>query len=52
MRLLVGRWGMNYLVGNLATIVICSLANFAASHWLVFRTEGRAREETSARHTH
>jgi putative flippase GtrA len=51
MRVLVGRLRMNYLVGNLATIAVCSLANFAASHWLVFGQEKRARAETRARHT-
>ncbi len=37
MRFLVGRLRMNYLVANVLTIFACSLANFAASHWLVFR---------------
>jgi putative flippase GtrA len=37
MRLLVGRLRMNYVVANLLTIAVCSLANFAASHWLVFK---------------
>ena len=41
MRVLVGRLGMNYLAANVLTILACSLANFAASHWLVFR--GRER---------
>ena len=41
MRVLVGRLGMNYLVANVLSVVACSLANFAASHWLVFR--GRER---------
>jgi putative flippase GtrA len=36
MRLLAGRLGIQYLVANLVTIGVCSLANFAASHWLVF----------------
>lgn len=36
MRVLVGRLGMNYLAANVLTILACSLANFAASHWLVF----------------
>ena len=35
MRVLVGRLGMNYLAANVLTILACSLANFAASHWLV-----------------
>ncbi len=37
MRVLAGRFGMNYLVANVLSILACSLANFAASHWLVFR---------------
>jgi dolichol-phosphate mannosyltransferase len=41
MRVLVGRLGMNYLVANVLTILACSLANFAASHWLVFRVRDR-----------
>jgi len=41
MRILVGRLGMNYLAANVLSILACSLANFAASHWLVFR--GRER---------
>src|SRR5271169_2877539 len=41
MRLLVGRLGMNYLAANVLTILACSLANFAASHWLVFRGHER-----------
>ena len=41
MRVLVGRLGMNYLAANVLSILACSLANFAASHWLVFR--GRER---------
>jgi dolichol-phosphate mannosyltransferase len=41
MRLLVGRWHLNYLLANVITIAVCSLANFAASHWLVFRTPRR-----------
>ncbi|HXN47603.1 MAG TPA: GtrA family protein [Bryobacteraceae bacterium] len=41
MRVLVGRFGMNYLAANVLSILACSLANFAASHWLVFR--GRER---------
>ncbi len=42
MRLLVGKLGMHYLVGNLVTIALCSLANFAASHWFVFGKTERA----------
>jgi putative flippase GtrA len=41
MRVLVGRLGINYLAANVLTIVACSLANFAASHWLVFKKSGR-----------
>jgi putative flippase GtrA len=41
MRVLVGRLSMNYLAANVLSILACSLANFAASHWLVFR--GRER---------
>ena len=41
MRVLVGRLGMNYLAANVLTILACSLANFAASHWLVFRARER-----------
>jgi putative flippase GtrA len=37
MRLLVGKLGLHYLPANVATIAVLSLANFAASHWLVFR---------------
>jgi putative flippase GtrA len=36
MRVLVGRLGMKYLAANVLSILACSLANFAASHWLVF----------------
>ncbi len=42
MRLFVGEWKMNYLVANGITIAICSLANFAASHWFVFGESRRA----------
>jgi len=41
MRLLVGRFGMNYMAANVLSILACSLANFAASHWLVFRARER-----------
>ncbi len=41
MKLLDERLGMNYLAANVLSILACSLANFAASHWLVFR--GRER---------
>jgi putative flippase GtrA len=51
MHVLVGRLRMNYLLGNLATIAICSLGNFAASHWFVFGAEQRARTGARARDT-
>ena len=41
MQVLVGRLGINYLVSNVLAILACSFANFAASHWMVFR--GRER---------
>lgn len=41
MRLLVGKLRLNYLLANVATIAVCSLANFAASHWLVFKAPPR-----------
>jgi putative flippase GtrA len=37
MRVLVGALGVPYLAANLVTIAACSMANFAASHWFVFR---------------
>ena len=37
MRLLVGTLRVNPLAANLAAIALLSLANFAASHWFVFR---------------
>ena len=37
MRLLAGVLGLNYLIANLATIALLSLANFAVSHTFVFR---------------
>ena len=37
MRLFVGAWHMKYLLANAITIAICSLLNFAASEWFVFR---------------
>ena len=37
MRLLVGGLHMHYLIANAITIALCSLANFAASEWFVFR---------------
>lgn len=41
MRLLAGWLRLNYLVANMAAIAVCSLANFAASHWFVFRERKR-----------
>jgi putative flippase GtrA len=41
MKVLVGRLGMKYLAANVLSILACSLANFAASHWLVFGRRGR-----------
>jgi len=37
MRLLVGTLHVRYLLANMVTIAICSLLNFAASEWFVFR---------------
>jgi putative flippase GtrA len=37
MRLLTGALHVNYLVANIASIAVLSLANFAASHTFVFR---------------
>jgi putative flippase GtrA len=37
MALLVGEWGVPYLVANLVAVVVCSLLNFAAGDLLVFR---------------
>ncbi len=37
MRLLVGVLGVNPLIGNGVAIAVCSLANFAAGEWFVFR---------------
>ncbi len=42
MRLLVGALHWRYMVANVTTIAICSLANFAASEWFVFRKKGAA----------
>ena len=36
-RLLVGWLGLNRYGANLIAIAVCSLANFAASEWYVFR---------------
>jgi putative flippase GtrA len=37
MRLFAGTLGMNHLFANGLAIAICSLANFAAGEWFVFR---------------
>ena len=37
MRLFVGTLGMKYMLANAITIVVCSLFNFAAGEWFVFR---------------
>jgi len=37
MRLFVGTLHVRYLIANIITIAICSLLNFAASEWFVFR---------------
>ncbi len=37
MRLLAGQLHLHYLVANILAIAICSLANFLASEFLVFR---------------
>jgi len=37
MRLLVGTLHVRYLPANIVTIAVCSLLNFAASEWFVFR---------------
>ena len=39
MRLLVGQAHLNWFTANLIAIAVCSLANFAAGHWFVFRRE-------------
>jgi putative flippase GtrA len=41
MRLLVGVLGVNPLIANGVAIAVCSLANFAAGEWFVFRGPGR-----------
>jgi len=41
MRLLVGRLHLHYLLANILTIAICSLANFLLSEFFVFRTSRR-----------
>jgi putative flippase GtrA len=42
MRLLVGQAHMNYIVGNLIAVTICSIVNFLLSDRLVFDTSKRA----------
>jgi len=37
---LVGGLRVHYLIANGISIVVCSFANFAASEWFVFRTDG------------
>jgi len=37
MRVFVGAWHLNAYVGSGLSIAICSLLNFAASEWFVFR---------------
>jgi putative flippase GtrA len=37
MRVLVGRFHVNYMAANLATIAVFSIANFAISHCFVWR---------------
>ncbi len=41
MGVLVGRLHLHPLVSNLLAIAACSLVNFAASHWLVFKSRER-----------
>jgi putative flippase GtrA len=41
MRLFAGALGMNHLIANGLAIGICSVANFAAGEWFVFREPGR-----------
>ncbi len=38
MAVFVGALHMKYLIANVITIALCSLLNFAASEWFVFRT--------------
>ncbi len=38
MRLLVGRFHIPLMVANLIAIAVCSVANFLASHWFVWRS--------------
>jgi dolichol-phosphate mannosyltransferase len=37
MRVFAGTLGMDTVAANIVSVLICSLANFAASEWLVFR---------------
>ena len=37
MRLLAGQWGMNHYLASGISITVCSLLNFAAGEWFVFR---------------
>jgi putative flippase GtrA len=41
MRVLVGNFGLHYLVANLLAIAATSIANFAVSEWFVFRSASR-----------
>jgi putative flippase GtrA len=43
MRLLVGRLHMRLLVANGISIAVCSLLNFGAGEWFVFRPAGKVR---------
>jgi putative flippase GtrA len=43
MRLLVGGLHMRLLVANGIAIAVCSLLNFAAGEWFVFRDSGKMR---------
>jgi putative flippase GtrA len=40
MRILAGSLGMPHLAANALAIAICSVANFAAGEWFVFRKTG------------
>jgi dolichol-phosphate mannosyltransferase len=48
MRLLVGRFGLHYLLANLIAIALTSVANFLVSEFLVFRAT-KELPRTSAR---
>jgi putative flippase GtrA len=39
MRLFAGYWGMNHYLASALGITLCSLLNFAASEWFVFRDQ-------------